>query len=78
MIHKMRNTAPEILSGEVITIPIVENSPTDLEETVLMAEMLIITHIENQSYGYQYFEPQRGSYRRRFGRGFMERQRICR
>ena len=42
----MRNTAHEILSGEVITIPIMENSHTNLEETILMVEMLIITHVE--------------------------------
>ena len=42
----MRNTAPEILSGEVITIPIVENSHTTQEEIVLMVEMLIIVHVE--------------------------------
>ena len=46
MIHKKRNTAREILSGEVITIPIMENSHTDQEEIVLAVEMLIITHIE--------------------------------
>ena len=44
--HKMRTTAHEILSGKVITIPIVENSHTDQEEITLMVEMLIITHIE--------------------------------
>ena len=44
--HKMRNTAHEILNGEVITIPIMENSHTDLEQIVLMVEMPIITHIE--------------------------------
>ena len=42
----MRNTAHKILSGEVITIPIVENSHTNQEEIILMVEMLIITHIE--------------------------------
>ena len=42
----MRNTAREILSGEVITIPIMENSHTNLEETLFMVEMPIITHIE--------------------------------
>ena len=46
VIHKMRNTASEILSGEVITIPIVENSHTDQEKIILMVEMLIITHVE--------------------------------
>ena len=33
--HKMRNTAREILSGEVITIPIMENSHTNQEEIIL-------------------------------------------
>ena len=42
----MRNTAHKILNGEVITISIVENSHTDLEEIVLTVEMLIITHAE--------------------------------
>ena len=42
----MRNTAHKILSGEVITIPIVENSHTDQEEIILMVEMLIIIHVE--------------------------------
>ena len=46
MIHKMRNTAHEILSGEVITIPIMENSHTDQEEIILAVEMLIIAHVE--------------------------------
>ena len=46
MIHKMRNTASEILSGEVITIPIVENSHTNQEEIVLAVEMLIIAHVK--------------------------------
>ena len=46
MIHKMRNTARKILSGEVIIIPIMENSHTDLEETILVVEMLIIAHVE--------------------------------
>ena len=46
VIHKMRNTASEILSGKVIIIPIVENSHTNLEETILTVEMLIIAHIE--------------------------------
>ena len=46
VIHKMRNTACEILNGEVITIPIMENSHTNLEEIALMVEMLIIAHIE--------------------------------
>ena len=46
MIHKMRNTASEILNGEVITIPIMENSHTDLEEIVLTVEMLTITNTE--------------------------------
>ena len=42
----MRNTAHEILNGEVITIPIMENSHTNLEEIILMVEMLIIAHAE--------------------------------
>ena len=42
----MRNIAPEILNGEVITIPIMANSLTVLEEIVLKVEMLIITHAE--------------------------------
>ena len=46
VIHKTRNTAHKLLSGKVITIPIVENSHTDLEETILVVEMLIITHVE--------------------------------
>ena len=46
MIHKMRNTTPEVLSGEVITITIMENSHTTQEEIVLTVEMLIIAHIE--------------------------------
>ena len=46
VIHKMRNTAPEILRCEVITIPIMENSHTGQEEIILMVEMLIITHVE--------------------------------
>ena len=46
MIHKMTNTACEILNGKVITILIMENSPTDLEEIILTVEMLIITHAE--------------------------------
>ena len=46
VIHKMRNITPEILSGEVITIPIMENSHTEQEEIVLVVEMLIIAHVE--------------------------------
>ena len=68
----MRNITPEILSGEVITIPIVENSHTDQEEIILVVEMPIIAHsyCRDQSYGYQYSQPQRGGYRRLiFGRG---------
>ena len=45
-IHRMTNIVHETLNGEVITITIVENSHTDLEEIVLMVEMLIITHAE--------------------------------
>ena len=33
VIHKMRNTAHQILNGEVITIPIMDNSHTELEES---------------------------------------------
>ena len=40
----MTNIAHGTLNGEVITIIIVENSHTDLEEVVLMVEMLIIVH----------------------------------
>ena len=46
VIHKMRNTACRILSGKVITIPIVENSDTDQEEIVLTVEMLLIAQVE--------------------------------
>ena len=46
MIHKMRNTSHEILSGEVVTIPIMENSHTDQEAIILTVEMLLITHVE--------------------------------
>ena len=46
VIHKMRNTACKIPNGEVITIPVMENSHTDLEEIVLAVEMLIIAHAE--------------------------------
>ena len=41
----MRNTACELLSGKVITIPIMENSHIDQEEIILMVEMLIIAHV---------------------------------
>ena len=46
MIHKMRDTAHKILNGKVITIPVMENSHTNLEEIVLVVEMLIIAHAE--------------------------------
>ena len=42
----MRNTAHTILSGEVTTTPIMENSHTDQEEIFLVAEMPIIAHVE--------------------------------
>ena len=42
----MRNTACKILNGEVITIPITENSHTNLEEIALVVEMLIIAYVE--------------------------------
>ena len=46
VIHKMSNITPKILSGEVITIPVVENSHTIQEGIVLVVEMLIIAHVE--------------------------------
>ena len=42
----MRNITREILNGEVITIPITENSHTFLEEIALVVEMLIIAYVE--------------------------------
>ena len=67
VIHKMRNTAHEILNGEVITIPIMENSHTDLEEIALVGRDANNCPHRDQGYGYQYSQPQRGGYRRRFG-----------
>ena len=42
----MRNTTRKILNGKVITIPVMENSHTDLEEIILTVEMLIIAHAD--------------------------------
>ena len=46
VIHRMTNIVRETLNGEVITITIMEDSHTNLEEIILAVEMLIIAHTE--------------------------------